>query len=291
MSKIYYFDIATFKRLNESGSVLQDRIPLFYKDNVEWAVHIVKYDASGMTAQDVSDAASWAGALFKTYGDQFIAGQLTSSISGAVTSITADGFTSAPPAQGFLTLNNASSQSELIYYSAYVDNGGGSYTFTVDDTLSYSYADNDSCEFETAPPALRLYNSDIDSTDAANGIIKPTLDLDNPLIAALIGSQQSEDAYLELKGYNASGDRMYYILAKVEVYNIGDPGAEQGDLPASYYYTRNQTDALLAGKADITGDDDITITDSSKGVILKDRTTGTGYRLFIDNGMIGTESI
>ena len=36
---------------------------------------------------------------------------------------------------------------------------------------------------------------------------------------------------------------------------------------------------------------DITFTDNTKGVVLKDRTTGTSYRLFVNNGVLDIEAV
>lgn len=50
---------------------------------------------------------------------------------------------------------------------------------------------------------------------------------------------------------------------------------------------------LMAAKGDDTTStsSDMEVTDSAKGLILKDRTTSTRYRIFIDNGVIGIESV
>ena len=48
---------------------------------------------------------------------------------------------------------------------------------------------------------------------------------------------------------------------------------------------------LQSKKADKIGTADIKITDSSRGVILVDRSTGTSYRLFIEDGNLGIEEV
>jgi len=50
-------------------------------------------------------------------------------------------------------------------------------------------------------------------------------------------------------------------------------------------------DIILSPAGETTTGKDIEITDNSKGVILKDRTTGTRYRLYVDNGTLGIEAV
>jgi hypothetical protein len=52
--------------------------------------------------------------------------------------------------------------------------------------------------------------------------------------------------------------------------------------------TKNYVDTTRAAK---TGADDIAVTDANRGLILKDRTTGTSYRLFVNAGTLNVESI
>jgi hypothetical protein len=48
---------------------------------------------------------------------------------------------------------------------------------------------------------------------------------------------------------------------------------------------------ILNPSGETTTGNDIEITDNTKGVILKDRTTGTRYRLKVDNGTLGIEAV
>ena len=50
-------------------------------------------------------------------------------------------------------------------------------------------------------------------------------------------------------------------------------------------------DLILNPSGETTTGKDIEITDNTKGVILKDRTTGTRYRLKVDNGTLGIEAV
>lgn len=87
------------------------------------------------------------------YGKQD--GELTAAHSGAVTSITADGFTTAPSATGVLYLVNAAGQYESVSYTA-AHGDSGTYTFIVSATLAYSYAEDDVVQAHKVPYTTRL---------------------------------------------------------------------------------------------------------------------------------------
>lgn len=83
--------------------------------------------------------------------DSLYTSALTSGYSGVVTSITADGFDFVPDTEGELILINSTGQTEKVAYTARSESAGV-YTFTVSDTLTYVYADNDSCVIRLEPP-------------------------------------------------------------------------------------------------------------------------------------------
>ena len=67
-----------------------------------------------------------------------------------------------------------------------------------------------------------------------------------------------------------------------------DDDGDVSPAPADNYYTKTESDARFAGLA---GAVDIEITDADKGFIIKDRTTGTRYRLAMVNGEPGWEVV
>lgn len=107
-----------------------------------------------------------------------------------------------------------------------------------------------------------------------------------------IASEENIPVWIEIKRYIAgSADPSEFLRNKIYAKNVvktteGTPASADPE-----YYNAVQVDALLAAKADKAGSSDIEITDPSKGFILPDRTTSTRYRLFIDNGILGIETI
>lgn len=75
-------------------------------------------------------------------------------------------------------------------------------------------------------------------------------------------------------------------------YENEDGNFEFVDLP----YTINSllainSDGEMVGANNIEVDNDIVFSSSLEGIVLKDRTTGTKYRLYIDNGVLGYEQV
>ena len=253
-------------RIDSDGQPYQDLPKLTYQAYEEWGIEINKMVAGVRTPQDLSDAVTWECAVFRGWAVGTDAGALTSAYSGVVTEIVADTFSETPPAAGFLILTNAAGEFDQIYYSSYTVDAG-EYTFTVNGTLTYSYSIADVCTFEISPPAIRVLNANIDSTAAATGIIAPTLDADNPIfLAALEGEKSKPDAFLELKGYLASGKRKYYFLLPIEMHAVGDPITNSEAQPVTNFNTKAQDLALFMLKN------------------LVDETTGQEYEIYFDNG-------
>jgi hypothetical protein len=74
-------------------------------------------------------------------------GTLAADYSGAVMQIQVSGLSEEPLPEGFLMLENSAGETDRVQYSAFSETGGV-YTFTVDDTLNYSYLANDDCGIE-----------------------------------------------------------------------------------------------------------------------------------------------
>jgi len=277
IEKTYQYDVERNVRVDASGDPLQMAPLLFYQSYEEWKIIFNKMVSGTLTAQDVSDGITWECSIFTNWTSGYVAGALTAGFSGAVTAITADGFASAPPDAGYLLMTNGAGEQDAVFYTAWTLDGT-TYTFTVSATLDYTYLENDVCSFESSPPSLRTLNADIDSTDAATGIIKPLLDTDNPVFLSDIGGAKFIAGWLELKGYSAGGNRVHYLLIGIELHSVGDPNVTTGSLPATAYYTKTQSDARYA---QLSGTADIEITDATKGLILKGRTNSNRYRFFI----------
>lgn len=141
-------------------------------------------------------------------------------------------------------------------------------------------------------PMCRTLNENIDSSQAALGIIDVLLDADtSPFATAIAALEKKRQVFFELRGFDITAEEVHSVRIEIVALNIVDPNTGDPPDPPSDYYTKTQVDAIAAGKADKIGAVDIEITDATKGYILKDRTTSTRYRLFMDNGVLGYESI
>jgi len=144
-------------------------------------------------------------------------------------------------------------------------------------------------DFDSATtPWVRVLDGDIDSTDEANGVIVVPVDSNTATFATGIGTSESAQAYFELRGLNASAELVTYARFAITAANTIDPAGGDPPDPTGNYYTKTECDALFAT---LSGDADIEITGGTAGFILEDRTTATRYRFFVDNGVIGIESV
>jgi len=161
----------------------------------------------------------------------------------------------------------------------------------VSDAVAWKAAVDDDFD-HTSDPMCRTQDADIDSSQASLGIIDVPLDADTSSFAAAIAALSlKRQVYFELRGFDSLGEEVHSARIEIVALNIVDPNTGDPPDPVSDYYTKVQVDALLTAKAAKVGADDIEITDADAGVILKDRTTATRYRIFMDNGVLSYESI
>jgi hypothetical protein len=73
-----------------------------------------------------------------------VSGELTTSLSGEISSVQANSFYKAPSSSGILQFRNSSGNVEQIAYSSYTESSG-TYTFTVSDTLENTFSSGDRC--------------------------------------------------------------------------------------------------------------------------------------------------
>lgn len=173
-----------------------------------------------------------------------------------------------------------------------VDKAAGTATpLDVSAAVAWSAAVDDDFN-HTSEPMCRTLDADIDASQAADGIISVPLDANTSTFEAAIASNEKKrDVFFELRGFDAESQEIFSALIKIVAVNTIDPlGGDPPD-PVGNFYTKFEVDAIAAGKAGIAGAVDIEITDASSGVILKDRTTSTRYRIFFDNGILSYESI
>jgi hypothetical protein len=67
--------------------------------------------------------------------------------------------------------------------------------------------------------------------------------------------------------------------------------SNKSELNQSSFISFKRTIDTVPDKANKLGEEDIEITDSSKGVILKDRGNGKRYKLFVEDDNFGIEEI
>jgi hypothetical protein len=287
-----YYDYYAKRRIASTGQVQADILSLTYQETASWEIYFKSVVSGTVSAIDVSSAATWSAAVGADFKKDLINGALTAGYSGAITSIRIDGLTSAtPPASGIIQLTNGASETERIAYTSYTTNGTGDYTFTVSCTLTYVYLNNDVASVEDTAPCVRVLNASIDKTNAATGRVVVSIDCDTTTFRDALDESEFIGGWFELRGYNVSAKMVYYIRFPILLINTVDSATTGTLAPSSNYYTKAENDALLTAKADKVGTDDIKITDSAKGFIVKDRTTSTYYRIFVDSGVIGIESI
>lgn len=190
-----------------------------------------------------------------------------------------------------LRLKYQSTPTWRIYFKK-VDKGAGTIeALDVSGAVAWSAAVDDDFD-HASEPMCRTLTAAIDATQAALGIIDVPLDANTETFETAIGStDKKREVYFELRGFDSSGEEIFSALIKIVAVNTVDPLGGDPPAPVGNYYTKTQVDAIAAGKADKIGADDIEITDATKGYILKDRTTSTRYRLFMENGVLGYESI
>ena len=208
-SKTIYYDLERNIRVTSDGQPTQELPFLVYQSYEDWEFVVGKMIAGVFTAENLSAATQWECSVFTDWVSGYVSGALTAGFSGAVTSITADGFASAPPAAGYLLITNGAGEQDAIFYTERTLLTGV-YTFTVSATLAYTYLENDVCASETSPPSVRILNADIDSTGKALGEIVPTFDTDNPVFLSDLGGERTAAAYIQIKGFDGSANRLFF---------------------------------------------------------------------------------
>lgn len=292
MSKTIYYDRQAGRRINSAGMSDAAKPNLRYQEYVDWSINVKDYVGGVVSAADLSDCVVFRAAVDTDFLASLVTGALAAGYSGAVTAIRVDGLGSAaPPSAGVIHLTNGAGDTESIAYDGITANGTGDYTFSVNATLTYIYLNNDVASYENTAPCVRVLDADIDDTDKATGVIVVTLDADTATFLNALDGEESVDGYFELAGLNSSARTVFYMRIPITLQNILDPNTGAPGAPVSNYHTKIELAALLFDKADKVGAADLEITDSAKGYILKDRTTGNRCRLFVDNGIIGIEEI
>ena len=173
---------------------------------------------------------------------------MNAGVSGAITSVAIKSLPSDPPATGNVQLINGANESETFAYTSWTESGGV-YTFTVSTTLSYTYLTDDTAK---STEALLIKTTTIDETDKDTGVFVVQLDADTRSFqSAVEGSSEILGCLFEHKVLDGSADLIFVSVFKFICLNIVD---DDGALPPEIngnYYTKTETNALLAGKMEL----------------------------------------
>ena len=240
-----YYNVLTRKIYGDDGGELaNNNMPYIkYKERLNLTVQLIssatitdKYNPVGVVAAEAAVDDDWV---------HYYEGALTAGKSGAVVAITADGFTSPDIyTSGTLYLINAAGEAETVAYTAYTL-ADGVYTFTVSDTLTYTYANNDVCRL-VAHPLINVLNAAIDKTNAATGLFVVSLyAYTQPYQRAINGKKEISSCNFGLFLQDNAGDDIISVMFSIKCENRLIDEATVPPAPDEDYYTKVEVDALL----------------------------------------------
>lgn len=295
-----YVDMSTRNIYDRNGVQLTDNsCPyIYYKENLQLEVQYLNA-APGQPPvdEDLDKYIDLAGqtiansAAVDNNNNHYDEGVLNAGLSGAITSVVVNSLEAAPRLKtGTLLLINSAGQQEAVDFTNYTV-ASSIYTFTVSDTLTYTYLTSDEVRVKETP-IIKSEDAAIDDTDKDTGLFLISLDGYTQVFQQLAeGSEQIESCKFEHQILDVGGDLIFAVKFPFLCLGLLDDSGVIPPAPDDGYYTKTEVDAIAAGKAGIAGAVDIEITDADKGYILKDRTTAARYRLFFDNGILSYESI
>lgn len=129
-----------------------------------------------------------------------------------------------------------------FYFGRMIDS-----VFTVIDlseAIAWDGGVNDTWGVVTSP-MVRVFDADVDKTHLADGYVDVTFDADTAPFLAKIGTSKAIFVFLEIRGYDTSGDKKFPLVFQIVAGNSIDPATGDPLDPASLYYTAAQTLALL----------------------------------------------
>jgi hypothetical protein len=138
-------------------------------------------------------------------------------------------------------------------------------------------------DFKNDGVMCRTLNADIDLSAIASGIVKVPINTFTSDFLAVVTGRQFTTAYMRLKLLDADAKTIFTALLEIQAVMDIDPGGGTPPGTIGNYYTKAETTSLISAKAAKAGSDDIEITASAKGVILKGRTNNTRCRFYIDD--------
>jgi hypothetical protein len=247
-----YYDRMERKIYDEAGRLRLNQLKpyIVVDEKVEFEMHLI----NSSTLTDVytgfaGESAVTPSAVIKNSYNWVEEGVTQAAYSGAVTEIVTTLSESAfLNAQGELTLINDAGETETIEYTA-VDQDGTTATFTVDETLDYSYAEGDDVTLPYIPHAQA---TQIETVSKDEGVYNFHLDGGSAkLLDVIKGKTGLADCFIEIQFKNADAELLFAVRFPVIFYNLANKTSPQPD-PAdtSLYRTSEDQDAIDAGKLD-----------------------------------------
>ncbi len=143
---------------------------------------------------------------------------------------------------GRLQLINSSNQSEIVEYESFIFENGN-LIFTLKNTPTYNYANDDVCNINDVP---LMRATTINTSNNANGNFQATIFANSlKLSKKLADKSKLENCYFELQILNTAAERVLILEFEVNVKNIRDyceaiPPADEAN-----FYNKVQVNALL----------------------------------------------
>lgn len=260
-----------------------DRPNIVYGTDGVLELDLVKSDGTPLVCAETDTWEMYADTDYIHTADS---GTLAADYSGAVTQIQVSGLSEEPLPEGFLMLENSAGETDRVQYSAFSETGGV-YTFTVDDTLDYSYLANDDCSIEDQ---LILYadndafNNSADRSDVDVTTGKICVRYDSTTYGHLYKVlNKNTKIHVEIWRYQAGQTRPEKLLQD-DVYaspsvaiNEGAPAANNPEYPNTA-----QVNALLKVKVnnDFSGYTEKTVLVDADTAVLNDSEASGGIKHF-----------
>jgi hypothetical protein len=167
--------------------------------------------------------------------------------------------------------------------------GDGFIQIKLNKTFTKPFVEVDSATFNTAGSWYDTNSETFRTPNVANGEISFIVNANTLQFYNRIASNPSVEASMQIQ-LLAPGDPQIYQIIEMQFYckNIYLGQNHTVELSGINFYTKAESDARYMQKA---GADDIEVTDPAKGFIVTDRSDGTRYRFFVDNGILGIESV
>lgn len=99
---------------------------------------------------------------------------------------------------------------------------------------------------DSATVMARTLNADIDSTDAANGILQIPIDSYTATWLSQLGTSGVKSGKLEVIGRNLSAKGIFKAIVDINCENAIDPAGGTPPAPTGNYYTKSEIDVFLA---------------------------------------------